>query len=138
MAMFINPNQLVPVTLGQNTIWIKAKMDLGTRAAVQDEIRASGIKVEQDLEMHGIGSYRMALMRHNIKRWEGPDFLDENGNPVPCSRENISRLDPNEPLVEKVAEEIGLRNQPAESPDPNAAAPTGSTTDGVVLSKGAR
>ena len=138
MPMFIDPNQRVPVTLGQNTVWIKAKMDLGTRAAVQDEIRASGIKVEQDIEMHGIGSYRMALMRHNIVAWEGPDFLDGNGNPVPCSRQNISRLDPNEPLVEAVADEIGRRNQPAEQPDPNAAAPTGSTTDGEQRSKGAR
>jgi len=135
MPMFIDPRQRVPVTVGPNTVFIRSKMDLGTRAAVQDEIRASGIKVEQEMEMRGIGSYRLALLRHNVLAWEGPDFLDPNGHPIPCSRQNIALMDPNEPLVEAVAEEIGRRNQPAESPDPNAVAPTGSTIDGELRLK---
>jgi len=135
--MFIDPNARVPVSRGDNTIYIRAKMDLGTRAAVQDEIRASGITTEQEVEMHGIGSYRLALLRHNIVAWEGPAFQDAQGRHIPVSRQNISLLDPNDPLVEAVSEEIGERNKPAESPDPNAAEPTGSIVDGAVLSRGA-
>jgi hypothetical protein len=118
--MFINPNDKVAVTLGENTIYIKAKMDVGTRAAVQDEIKATTDGVEE-LGLAGLGSYRMALLRHNIVAWEGPAFEG-----YPCTRANISRLDPDEPLVELVAEEIGKRNAPRESPDPNSDTPTGS------------
>jgi len=31
MPMFVDPNARVPVTLGENTIYVKAKMDMGTR-----------------------------------------------------------------------------------------------------------
>jgi hypothetical protein len=124
MPMFIDANQRVPVTRGANTIWIKAKMDLGTRSAVLDEIRTSGGKPE-DADIHHLGQYRLALMQHNIVAWEGPAFEG-----MPCTRGNIARLDPTDPLVEAVADEIGQRNAPSESPDPNAPAPSGSTGAG--------
>jgi hypothetical protein len=118
--MFVNPNDRVAVTLDGNTIYIKAKMDIGTRSAVQDEIRATTDGTEAT-GLAGLGSYRMALLRHNIVAWEGPAFEG-----YPCTRANISRLDPDEPLVELVAEEIGKRNAPRESPDPSFPIPTGS------------
>lgn len=118
MPMFIDPSARVPVTLGENTIYIKAKMDAATKAAVQDEIRAKGDSAET-LEMRGLGSYRLLLLIHNIVTWEGPDFADAQGRVVPCTRANISRLDPSNPLVELVAERIGELNTEPESPDPN-------------------
>lgn len=111
--MFIDSQARVPVTLDGNTIYIKAKMDLATRSAVQDEIAAKGAGSDE-VEVRGIGSYRMALLVHNIVGWEGPAFEG-----VTCNRTNIMRLDPEEPLVEAVAAEIGERNKPKESPDPN-------------------
>lgn len=125
MPMFLDPNARVSVTDGRNTVYIRAKMDMGTRAAVQNEIRASGIKTESELEVHGIGAYRLALLHHNVLAWEGPDF-----DGVPCNRTNIDRVDPTEPLWDLVADEIGQRNEKAESPDPNSLAPSGST-DGI-------
>ena len=119
MPMFVDPNAKVAVTIdGANTIHIKAKMDAGTRAAVQDEIRARGLG-DGDGELRGIGSYRMTLMVHNIMGWEGPEFLDEKGKPVPCTRANIQRLDPTEPLFEAVGARIGELNEDRKSPDPN-------------------
>ena len=122
MAMFVDPNARVAVTLDGNTIYIRSKMSAGVRAAVQDEMRARGFKSQEELSISGIGSYRLALMEHNIVAWEGPAFLDEKGRPIPCTRLNIRNLDPTEPLVEAVAEEIGERNTAPETPkgtDPN-------------------
>ena len=112
--MFIDPNERIPITLGGNTIYIRAKMSAGVRAAVQDEIKAKTAGSQDDMEMRGIGSYRLALLRHNIVAWEGPDFEGR-----PCTRANIDLLDLDDPLIEMVAEQIGTRNAPKESPDPN-------------------
>jgi hypothetical protein len=125
--MFVDPNAKVPVVLDGNTIFIRTKMSAGVRAAVQDEMRARGFKGTDDMSISGIGSYRLALLRHNIVGWEGPAF-----NGIKCNRENISLLDLDEPLIELVAEQIGLRNEPKESPDPNALMTNGDTTDGAT------
>jgi len=132
MAMFIDPSSRVPVTLGEHTIYIRAKMDTKTKAAVQDEMRARGMGEDEEVEVSGIGSYRLALLTHNIVAWEGPQFSGAK-----CTKENINKLDPDEPLIELVAEEIGKRNAPKESPDPNGVTPTGSTIDGEAHSAAA-
>jgi len=133
MPMFVDTNAKVPVISddGRHTIFIRAKMSAKVRAAVQDEMTARGFGTGENVEVRGIGSYRLALLLHNIVGWEGPEFAG-----VPCNRENIMRLDLDEPLLDKVAEEIGKRNAPPESPDPNAATPTGSTDAGSAPSKG--
>ena len=119
MPMFIDPTERVPVTVGGNTIYIRAKMTASVRARVEDEIAAKGLGDRRDMEMRGLGSYSLALLVHNIVAWEGSDFVDERGKPIPCTRANIERLDLDEPLVVEVREEIGRRNAPKESPDPN-------------------
>jgi hypothetical protein len=71
------------------------------------------------------------LLEVNIKKWNGPDFQDRNGHPIPCTTANIRRLDPNEPLVQKVLKIVGDRNEPpnaqpsaGEPLDPNLLAPS--------------
>jgi len=117
--MFITPGSKVPVTLDGNTIYIKAKMDAGTRAQVENEISAIGQGSAKDAEIKNLGSYSLALLIHNIVGWEGPAFIDEQGKPILCNKFSIMRLDLDEPLVELVREEIGTRNKPKEAPDPN-------------------
>jgi hypothetical protein len=119
MAMFVTPGSRVPVTLDGNTIYIKSKMDAGTKAAVENEISASRATDLKEMEISKLGAYSLALLTYNIVAWEGPAFLDEKGVPVPCNKLNISRLDLDEPLVEMVREEIGQRNRPKVSPNPN-------------------
>jgi hypothetical protein len=126
MPMFVDPNARVPVTDGQNTIYIKARMDIDTRAAVQNEVRAAENEVTEETVVSHIGSYRRAMLLHNIVAWEGPAFAG-----IPCTRENIGRLDPQEPLIVKVAQEIGRQNAPREAPDPNAVTPSGDTVSGA-------
>jgi hypothetical protein len=126
MPMFVDPNARVAVTLGENTVYIKAKMSAGTKALLEDEIKTSGAvrrkdgeETIDDAEMSGFGSYGMLLRIHNIVAWEGPDFSDSDGKPIPCNRANIMRLDPTDPLYELVGERIGELNKKLESPDPN-------------------
>lgn len=126
MPMFIDPNARVAVSDGRNTVFIKAKMDAGTRAAVEDAMRPTGGEVVEDIVIRGLGSYRLALLVHNVVAWEGPDFEG-----VPCTRGNLLRVDPTEPIWAEVAEQIGIRNKPRVSPDPNLATPTGGSADGA-------
>jgi hypothetical protein len=121
MAMFISPSAKVPVTLDGNTIYIKAKMDAGTKAAVQNQITATGV-IDKDTELSKLGAYSLALLEYNIVSWEGPAFVDGKGMPIPCNKLNIGRLDLDEPLIVLVREQISERNKPKEKPesaDPN-------------------
>ena len=64
--------------------------------------------------------------------------LQDNHRPAPVSgrllqlRFSSGQLDPNDPLVQLALKEINDRNKEAPSPDPNAAEPSGSTTDGAT------
>ena len=81
--MFVNPNARVPVTFDGNTIYILAKMGLGVQAAVNDELVriklnlkqfASGDQMEAAEMRVGARTQDLVLLKHNIKRWEGPAF----------------------------------------------------------------
>lgn len=112
--MFVNPQERVPVSdEAGNTIWIRAKMDLQTRSRVQDEVAAMTRGQDDDISLH-IGSYRMATLVWNIVAWEGPAFEGRA-----CTPQNIKLLDPNEPLIDLVAEEISTRNARPEAPEKN-------------------
>jgi hypothetical protein len=134
-GMFIDPNDLVEVSDEKgNSIWIKARMDAGTQAAVLDEASIRGARGDkpdpEDTQIGRIGSYKLALLICNIMRWEGPDFTDQKHRPIPCNRFNIRRLDLNQPLIQQVRERIGELNVEEESPDPNSQEASGSTGAG--------
>jgi len=97
-----------PVVIGEgpDTISIRPKMDFSTKNACMDALAAisQGDDGKANVAMH-LGAYQLALLRHNIVAWSGPSFVG-----VACTPENIDKLDPDEPLVEQVLEEIGRRN----------------------------
>lgn len=124
--MFVDTTR-VAVTEGENTIYIKPKMDYGTRnailgAAADARLDAKGNVSAPKIE---VGRYQNALLVHNIVAWEGPAFAT-----VVCTPANILRLDPDEPLVVKVLEEIARRNPQKQSPVPNSRTASGSSTTG--------
>ncbi len=134
-GMFIDPADLVEIAdEAGNSIWIKARMDAGTQAAVLDEagVRGAtgGAADPGDVQLGRIGSYRLALLICNIVKWEGPDFTDQKHKPIPCNRFNIRRLDTSQPLIQKVRDRIGELNAEEESPDPNSLEASGSTSAG--------
>jgi hypothetical protein len=108
-----------------DAIYIKPKMDFGTKQRVMSEAvhlsQANGVEMGGGMRMDiQIGAYQTALLVHNVVRWSGPSFQD-----VACEKANILRLDPDEPLVEKVLREIGSRNaekkrRPESDPNPKA------------------
>jgi hypothetical protein len=102
--MFVDAKP-VDVTVGKNTISIRPKMDLGTRNRCMDALTSiSKENGEVDMELH-IGAYQLALMEENVLSWRGPAFAG-----MPCTPANIAKLDPDDPLVERVLEEITARN----------------------------
>ena len=98
-----------------NVIYIKARMDVETKGKVTSEMVTLGSD-QKSLEFRA-GANETALLVHNIVRWEGPDFAG-----VACTAENIRRLDPTEPHIARVLEEIAARNKAKESPNPKSPA----------------
>lgn len=100
-----------------NVIWIKPKMDVATKGKVTSEMFSMGKGGELEAKL---GANETALLLHNVVRWEGPDF-----DAVPCTPENIRKLDPTEPHVAAVLEAIAERNK---SPKVQRASATPSTS----------
>lgn len=97
-----DPSEVISNT-PPNVIYIKPKMDYATKAKTTSELFT--LDKESQIELHA-GSSQMALLVHNIVKWEGPDL-----GGVPCTEENIRKMDPTEPHLEKVLEEIAKRNK---------------------------
>lgn len=136
MGFFIDPNERVSMADDAgNTVYYKAKMDRATRAAVNDELLRLQVTVAAPGEGKeasftatvGLERQALTLLKHNVVRWEGPDFTDERGRPIPCTKQMIERTDPSIPLFDRVVADIKARNEPrraepqdaAEAADPN-------------------
>jgi len=115
----------VAVTEGEDTIYVKARMDFETQSRVRDALARFGTSSNGEEIMVTLGAQNLALMVHNIVAWEGPGFTDAAGRPVPCTRENVGRLDPDEPIIDKVLAKINELNAPR---DRSAAEEKKSTT----------
>ena len=98
------------ITPDMDVIWIRSRMSIAVQQAVQSEAtsvstsRVNGKTGTPDVEID-VGVYQIALLRQNILAWQGPSFVG-----VPCTAENVGDLDPQEPLVERVLQEISDRN----------------------------
>lgn len=98
------------ITPDMDVIWIRARMSVAVQQAVQSEAtsvstnRVNGRTGTPDVEID-VGVYQIALLRQNILSWQGPSFVG-----VPCTADAIGDLDPQEPLVERVLQEISDRN----------------------------
>jgi hypothetical protein len=130
--MFINPQETLTVHDDKgNSIVIKAKMDFADYAKVEAALMQLKLKSgtngstrpadQAEMEIDATVTYsaqKMALLKVCIRSWDGPDFVG-----VVCSEANIARLDPNEPLVEKVLDVINQRNEEPTKAPPAAPAP---------------
>lgn len=110
-GLFIDPNQEVAVSDDDgSTIWIKQRMDFATDAAVT----AESARLNRGTDRLMQRPYELALLYHNIVRWEGGLFAD-----LPCDRKHIGRLDPLHPLVRKVLTAIDEQNVAPTEPPPD-------------------
>jgi len=108
-----------------NVIYIRAKMDVATDAKVKADVVKIGAD-DKTIERH-IGLYQLALLIHNIVRWDGPDLAS-----VPCTPEQIRALDPTEPHLVLVLDEIARRNKRPDSPNPKPVAGSTSGKNGAA------
>lgn len=121
MSAFIDTSK-VAITEGENTIYVKRRMDFGTKCRVEDYLTKIAVMDGKTREVQfTLGAQRLALAVHNIVGWDGPDFVDPvTKKPIACSPESIERLDPTYPLLIKAQERITELNTDKEAPDPNA------------------
>lgn len=116
MGAFLDTSK-VAVRDGPNTIWIKRRMDFGTKCRVEDmltRMAISGTGSRTGEIQFTLGAQRLALAVHNIVAWEGPEF-----NGVPCDQDHIEKLDPEYPVFKAALDKITELNQPREdTPDP--------------------
>ena len=132
MSIFLSESERVRVALPddpENAIYIRPRMNIGQKNRVQGASLTMGADGKTALN---VGAGQNALMEVNFVAWEGPKFALPNGKPAPCTPQYQQQLDPNDPLVQLALKEINDRNKEAPSPDPNAAEPNGSTTDGAT------
>src|SRR5262245_681748 len=122
-----DPTEVISAT-PPNIIWIRSKMDIATDAKVKSELLRFG--KDSQIEAH-IGENELSLLIHNIVKWEGPDL-----GTVPCTPEQIRKLDPTEPHLRAVLAAIAERNQRAAGPSPKSAAASTFASAGAVDSNG--
>lgn len=96
-----------------NTIYIRRKMDYGTKMAMLDELGALQAN-------RSAGSYSLFLAYYNILAWDGPIFGDR-----PCTRESIAALDPDLWLLQAALNMIAEHNPVLRSPKKNRAGSNG-------------
>lgn len=101
-----------------NTIWIRRKMDWGTKAAFLDTMGTKGL-------MGGAGSYSLLLAEYNFLDWAGPLFTDDAGRVKPCTPETIRTLDPDLEVVALALAAIARQNPPRTKADKKKALDTG-------------
>lgn len=106
-----------------NVIYIRSKMDVATDARVKSELTRLGDD-NKSMELR-LGDNQMALLIHNIVKWEGPDLSQ-----VPCTPANIRALDPTEPHIALVLETIAERNKRKAAPNPKSSTASGSRING--------
>jgi hypothetical protein len=94
---------------GVQWIAIKPKLGVGDRNILMDVLISIGaVKGATDTEITArAGAFQFELLRLSIVDW---NLLDEAGQPIPFAWDKIRDLDPDDPLVEKVADEVVSRN----------------------------
>lgn len=97
MGTFINPTDRIEVRIdGENSVFLRAKMDIATQASVERDflqMRVVGGNVGDVSVLFSVKGQQLALLKHNLVRWNGPLFCDDEGKPVPCRAEMVERLD---------------------------------------------
>lgn len=133
MGMFVKKER-IPISDDQgNTIYIRSKMDYGTVNKVNGaalRLTVGQAQREEEIELD-VGAYQVALLQYNIIAWSGPDFTGEDGKLFPCNPMKIAELDPEQPILAVVLEEIAARNKPKKAPSPNGVATSGSMSAGA-------
>lgn len=108
MTKFVSGEEIgVTVEGDPNTIYIKGKLNYGEKARLTQRMDTEAVapngKGQED--QYYIGLMNLLLLEFNIMRWEGPEF-----DGVPVTRENIEKLDPDDPLFDAVLGRIRERN----------------------------
>lgn len=140
--MFVNPNGRVRIwewepdertydqdgqLLQPNWMEIREKMDLDTRGKVTGSMIKVGADAAGQTQVDfDLAANQKATLLYNILAWGGPDLEDDDGRPLSINEQTVGQLDPDQPLVGKVMDEIARRNPVRKSPSPKSPTTNGS------------
>jgi hypothetical protein len=103
MAKFADRGRVaVQIDGDPHIIYVKAEMDVATRAAVLDALKV--VTDGNGGTGFAAGAYTLAQLKHFIIGWSGPDF-----DGVEVTAESISMLSASDPLVKEVIKVMGVR-----------------------------
>lgn len=94
--MFLD-TQTITVTEGKNSMTLRQHMTLAQEAHFRGELTAAARAFDGYLVQE---QWEWLLLRAYLASWSGPAFQDGR-TLMPCTYDNIDRLDPNDPLVLK-------------------------------------
>ena len=103
--MFVS-DETEAVSDGQNSIHVRTRLGFGAYNEFMDELRS---QVGAGSLLEHLGALNIALLAHCVAKWDGPAF-QADGKAIPCTRENVLRLDPEDPLVNQAMEVIRVHN----------------------------
>jgi hypothetical protein len=119
MGTFVNTKAKQRIDLDQegNFVVVRQKMDFSTQAALERDLMRFRIDTKEKGNVEVLFSksgQNLAILKHNLVSWGGPMFCDDFGKPVPCTAENIERLDPleNNDWISLVADKVAELNKP--------------------------
>jgi hypothetical protein len=82
---------------------IKPKLSVGDRNALYTAM----MSIEDNKSEIAVGGYLQALLESAIVDWH---LLDADGAPIPFDKALITKFDVDDPLIEKVQDEVAKRN----------------------------
>ena len=136
MGTFVNTKAKKRIDISDrgDYVIVRERMDFATQSALERDLLSFKVTTGKSMEMlFSKSGQNLAILKHNVVGWGGPMFTDEFGKPVPCTAENIDRLDPlaNQAWIAEVADIVSALNKPqtiAHDPeniahDPNELAP---------------
>lgn len=92
------------VAPGTDAIFIRPKMDFGTKQRVQARLLAISLGGRTTAQIDVV-AYQLALACENIVDWQGPGFEGK-----PCTPQNVEALDGDDPLLRAALKAIAERN----------------------------
>lgn len=122
MPKFVKTDRIAVSDDAGNTVWIRRRMNMGNILRLRSTVQTSG-------------NHLLDLYIENILAWEGPDFKDERGKPIPCTPEYMAMMDSDDPFWTKVGDKIAELNPIQREDDVNPLATTTPTVESLPASQ---
>ena len=122
---FVRRNDTVTLELGGgDRVFLKSRHTYGDSREI-----GTLLSSRSNPEKH-VGEYLIRLLEIDVLGWEGPGFVDDDGTPVPVTRENLDALD--EDVATQILTKINELN-PVRGKEERQESPLGRRSSPLVM-----